>query len=129
MGVGLGAGLGHWQKVSVAAKGWLAAGQAVWLVAASLVGLPAQADPLLDFGLFDVPSQSQLAMKAPVVRWQVRPDAETACAQASPKDGYASRREGCAYWHLASNVCTLVTTAPTTHSQLGHLFLHCLQGK
>lgn len=84
---------------------------------------------MLDFSLFDVPPQTQLVMKNPVVRWLVRPDAETACAQASPKDGYASRREGCVYWHLASNACTLVTSSYTTHSQLGHLFLHCLRGK
>lgn len=102
------------------------------LTLASALALPSgpvQADPLLDFNLFDVPPQSQLVMKAPVVRWQVRPDAETACTQANPKDGHVNRREGCVHWHLASNVCTLVTTSSTTHSQLGHLFLHCLQGK
>lgn len=97
--------------------------------AGALLGLPALADPLLDFGYFDVPTQSQLAMKAPLVRWQVRADAQTACADAQPKDGYASRQEGCVYWHLSANLCTIVTTASTTHSQMGHLFLRCLQGK
>jgi hypothetical protein len=88
--------------------------------ACALLGLPALADPLLDFGYFDVPTQ---------VRWQVRADAQTACADAQPKDGYASRQEGCVYWHLSANLCTIVTTASTTHSQMGHLFLRCLQGK
>lgn len=95
----------------------------------ALLGLPALADPLLDFGYFDVPTQSQLVMKTPVVRWQVRADAQTVCADAQPKDGYASRQEGCAYWQLSANLCTIVTTASTTHSQMGHLFLRCLQGK
>lgn len=102
----------------------------LWIGLLVVAALPARAaDPLLDFAFFDVPQQSQLAMKSPVVRWQVRPDAETACTSASPKDGHAHRQEGCAYWHLASNTCTIVTTASTTHSQMGHLFLRCLQGK
>ena len=99
------------------------------LALAAVLSGPVRADPLLDFGLFDVPSQAQLAMKNPLVRWQVRPDAETACTHASPKDGFASRQEGCVYWHLASSTCTIVTTGSTTHSQMGHLFLRCLQGK
>lgn len=106
-----------------------AAGAAALTLALALPGGPAHADPLLDFNLFEVPPQSQLVMKAPVVRWLVRQDAETACAQVSPKDGHVNRREGCVYWHFSSNVCTVVTTSSTTHSQLGHLFLHCLRGK
>jgi hypothetical protein len=103
---------------------------AVALVFVVLPGWPASGgDRLLDFGMFEVPSQSQLIMKSPVVRWLVRPDADSACNQAGPKDGYASRQEGCVYWHLSSNTCTIITTVYTTHSQMGHLFLRCLQGK
>lgn len=97
-----------------------------------LWGLPlgyAQADPLLDFSMFSVPDPSQMAIKAPVTSWLVRPDAEDYCASAGPKDGHVSRPEGCVYWQLAAGKCTIVTTASTTHSQLGHLFLHCLRGK
>ena len=97
-----------------------------------LAGLPggAQAsDALLDFRLFNVPQGPQLVQKSPVVSWLVRPDAERFCASAMPKDGHISRQEGCVYWQLAAGKCIVVTTASTTHSQLGHLFLHCLQGK
>ena len=97
-----------------------------------LGGLPAgvqASDALLDFRLFNVPQPSQMAQKSPVVSWLVRPDAEGFCAHATPKDGHISRQEGCVYWQLAAGKCTVVTTASTTHSQLGHLFLHCLQGK
>jgi len=92
-------------------------------------GAAVHADPLLDFAMFSVPAPAQLAIKAPVVSWLVRQDAESYCAQAFPKDGYASRSEGCVYWQLAAGKCTVVTTSSTTHSQLGHLFLRCLQGK
>ncbi len=105
-------------------------GRRVW--AGGLVAclpLLAGADPLLDFGLFDVPPGAQRVQSAPVVTWQVQPEAEHFCATVQPKDGFASRREGCVYWQLNPAKCTIVTTASTTHSQLGHLFLHCLKGK
>lgn len=89
----------------------------------------AHADPLLDFRMFNVPDPSQLVMKSPVMRWLVRADAQQHCEGAQPKDGHVSRPEGCVYWHRATGTCTLVTTAWTTHSQLGHLFLHCLKGQ
>lgn len=87
------------------------------------------ADPLLDFTLFSPPEANQRKIVEPVVSWLVRSSPEAYCAQASPKDGSARRPEGCAYWHLATARCTIVTTSQTSHSQLGHLFLHCLQGR
>lgn len=101
------------------------------LLTALWAGTPGgvQADPLLDFGLFDVPPQAQRAQSAPLVTWLVRPDAAQYCATAQPQDGHAIRHGECAYWQLKQGRCTIVTTASTTHSQLGHLFLHCLTGK
>lgn len=100
-----------------------------WLMAVMLLSVSVKADPLLDFALFSPPEVSQRKLAEPVVSWLIRPSPEAFCAQASPKDGSARRPEGCAYWHLASARCTIVTTAQTSHSQLGHLFLHCLQGR
>ena len=48
---------------------------------------------------------------------------EATAASMSDADGEAGT------WHLASKQCTLVTTADTTHSVLGHLFLACLTGR
>ena len=110
--------------------GHCAAGVA--LLACSLAVLPAvvqASDALLDFRFFNVPQPSQLVQKSPVVSWLVRPDAEQFCALVMPQDGHISRQEGCVYWQLGEEKCTVVTTASTTHSQLGHLFLNCLQGK
>ncbi len=100
-----------------------------WLMVAALCAGPAMADPLMDFTLVSPPEASQRKMAEPLVSWLIRPSPEAFCAQASPKDGSARRPEGCAYWHLASARCTIVTTSQTSHSQLGHLFLHCLQGR
>jgi hypothetical protein len=101
---------------------WLFVGSA-WLATAH-----AHADPLLDFKLFNPPVAAQRKIVEPVVTWLVRPDAETYCAKATPKDGYHARPEGCMFYNKQASSCTIVTTNSTTHSQLGHLFLQCIQG-
>lgn len=90
---------------------------------------PAMADRLLDFSLFNPPEASQRRIAEPVVSWLVHPQASGFCQQASPKDGFVSRPEGCVYWQTQASRCTIVTTGQTTHSQLGHLFVHCLQAR
>lgn len=89
----------------------------------------AVADPLLDFKMFNPPEAGQRAIREPVVAWLVKPKAEAYCSTAEPKDGFVARPEGCVYWQVASSQCTIVTDSPTTHSQLGHLLLHCLMAK
>jgi hypothetical protein len=89
----------------------------------------AQADRLLDFSVFNPPEVSQRRIAEPVVSWLVHPHASGFCQQASPKDGFVSRPEGCVYWQTQASRCTIVTTGQTTHSQLGHLFVHCLQAR
>jgi hypothetical protein len=89
----------------------------------------AQTDALLDFRIFNVPQEHRSVRNPLQVRWLVREDAQSHCDSATPKDGHVSRPEGCVYWQIAQGLCTLVTTASTTHSQLGHLYLHCLNGQ
>lgn len=101
-----------------------------WLVhVAVLLALDAHADALLDFSLFQPPVAQERKIAEPVVTWLVRPDAQTFCETAEPKDGFHARSEGCVYWHRKTSSCTLVTTNNTTHSQLGHLFVRCMQGQ
>ena len=88
-----------------------------------------QADVLLDFTIFNPPPLDQRKIPEPVVRWLIRSDAETFCEKAEPKDGFRARPEGCVYWQRQSSTCTIVTTNTTTHSQLGHLFVHCMKGQ
>ena len=94
-----------------------------------LTGSPTMADGLLDFSMFSPPDVSKRRVAEPEVSWLVRPNASSFCQQAQPKDGFVSRPEGCVYWQLHASRCTIVTTAQTTHSQLGHLFVHCLQAR
>jgi hypothetical protein len=96
---------------------------------AMLTSSPAMADRLLDFTLFNPPELSQRKIPEPVVSWLVHPQASGFCQQASPQDGFVSRPEGCVYWQIQASRCTIVTTGQTTHSQLGHLFVHCLQAR
>jgi hypothetical protein len=101
----------------------------VLLWAALLPMSTAMADSLLDFSLFSPPEVSKRRVAEPEVSWLVKPNASSFCQQAQPKDGFVSRPEGCVYWQIQASRCTIVTTAQSTHSQLGHLFVHCLQGR
>lgn len=94
-----------------------------------LISVHAHADPLLDFTRFNPPTVEQRKISEPIVSWLIKPDAQTYCEQAQPKDGFHSRPEGCVYWSRKSSSCTIVTTNRTTHSQLGHLFVRCMQGQ
>jgi len=118
-----GTGLTHWFR-------WACTGAAACLVFLCLALVnAARADPLLDFRMFKPPETSQRAIREPIVSWLIRPKPESFCSTAEPKDGFVARPEGCVYWQVASSQCTVVTDSPTTHSQLGHLLLHCLMGK
>lgn len=89
----------------------------------------AYSDTLLDFTMFTPPTAAQRKIADPVVTWLVQADPKAYCEKASPKDGMLVRPEGCVYWQVRASTCTIVTTNSTTHSQLGHLFVHCLQAQ
>ena len=99
-----------------------------WLIG-MLASSPAMADRLLDFSVFNPPDVSQRRIVEPLVSWVVHPQASGYCQHAQPKDGFVSRPEGCVFWQIKTASCTIVTTGLTTHSQLGHLFVHCLQAR
>ena len=102
---------------------WMAA----WAMALPMVQAQ-PVDPLLDFRFFKVPQERKHMQSPWGVRWLVRADAQSYCQEVSRKDGHTSRSEGCAFWVLGQGQgqCTVVTTDSTTHSQLGHLYLACL---
>jgi hypothetical protein len=88
--------------------------------------LPVWGDPLMDFGVLTAPRQR--AIEEPQVSWVVHPRPLEYCQRTQPRDGSAAWQEGCVVWHKATSRCTIVTASPTTHSQLGHLFLYCIRG-
>jgi hypothetical protein len=83
-------------------------------------------DPLLDFSPVAPPQGDKIKLPQPWVSWLVRPDAAQYCEQVKEQDGFAVWQEGCVYWSKAKPSCTIVTTAKTTHSQMGRLFLYCM---
>lgn len=100
--------------------------KAILCAAGLMTCMHALADPLLDFGFFTAPAQRAIA--EPVVSWVVHPRPQDFCRTTSPRDGSASWREACVVWHKSSSRCTIVTPNESSHSQLGHLFLHCIRG-
>ena len=83
-------------------------------------------DPLLDFSLVMPPQGDKIKLVKPSVNWLVKPDAAQYCEQVSEQDGFSVWQEGCVYWSRSKPSCTIVTTAKTTHSQMGRLFIYCM---
>lgn len=95
----------------------------LWTVTAVWAQTP---DALLDFSPVMPPQADKIKLVQPVVSWLVRPDAAQYCEHIKEQDGFAVWQEGCVYWSKAKPSCTIVTTAKTTHSQMGRLFLYCM---
>jgi hypothetical protein len=83
-------------------------------------------DSLLDFSLVMPPQGEKIKLVQPEVSWLVRADAPQYCEKVPDQDGFSVWREGCVYWSKSKPSCTIVTTAHTTHSQMGRLFLYCM---
>lgn len=98
-----------------------------WLCALLAHAQTQTSDPLLDFSWVVPPAPERHVLTRPVVLWEVRVDAPTRCEQVKEHDGFAVWREGCVYWSKSGPGCTIVTTAKTTHSLMGRLFLLCVQ--
>lgn len=90
--------------------------------------LLAQTDPLLVPQQVTPKPEALRQMTKPKVRWLVDADAQQYCRHVDAKDGYVEFAEGCAYWQIQSQQCTLVTTDQSSHALLGKLFMHCIQG-
>lgn len=65
------------------------------------------------------------------VRWEVRQDVQTFCANAMRLDkstAYFTPPLACAMWNVARSECTIVTGPTTSHLALGHELRHCFEG-
>ena len=98
----------------------------VWSLLAPPGARAQTGDALLDFSPVMPPQADKIKLVQPVVSWLVRPDAAQYCEQVKEQDGFAVWQEGCVYWSKVKPSCTIVTTAKTTHSQMGRLFLYCM---
>jgi hypothetical protein len=96
------------------------------LCLASTLGWAQTRDSLLDFSAVAPTSADKHKLVQPTVQWLIKTDAPNYCAQIKEHDGFAVWQEGCVYWALTPASCTIVTAGRTTHSQMGRLFLLCL---
>lgn len=96
------------------------------LATATAWATPLPNEGLLDFSLVVPPAPEQQVLVRPTVSWEVRADAASHCASLADHDGFGVWRQGCVFWRLSPPSCTIVTTAPTSHSLMGRLFLLCL---
>lgn len=76
-------------------------------------------------------SQDKRIMNTVKVRWEVRQDVQTFCANAMRLDrstAYFTPPLACALWNVARSECTIVTGPSTSHLALGHELRHCFEG-
>lgn len=81
---------------------------------------------------FDALPQNQRIMNTVKVRWEVRQDVQTFCAQAMRLDqstAYFTPPLACAMWNVSRSECTIVTGPSTSHLALGHELRHCFEGQ
>jgi hypothetical protein len=122
-----GVGLGHKLIMLIKAVSWKM-GRLWFGLALSWGGhcMAQSTDSLLDFSLVMPPQGEKIKLVQPEVSWLVRADAPQYCEKVPDQDGFSVWREGCVYWSKSKPSCTIVTTAQTTHSQMGRLFLYCM---
>ena len=75
--------------------------------------------------------QDKRIMNTVKVRWEVREDAQTFCANALRMDkstAYFTPPLACTLWNVKKSECTIVTGPSTSHLALGHELRHCFEG-
>lgn len=80
---------------------------------------------------FTPASTDQRVMNTVKLRWEVRDDVASYCANATGMDkerAYTTPPLACAIWSVAARECTIVTGRQTTHVALGHEVRHCFEG-
>lgn len=81
---------------------------------------------------FEAKASSERIMNAVKLRWEVREDVASYCANATGMDrerAYTTPPLACAIWSVAAKECTIVTSRKTTHLALGHELRHCFEGR
>lgn len=104
---------------------------------ASLLLVACQTMPNTDYvhaselGPFMPAAADKRVMNMVKLRWEVRDDVASYCANATGMDkerAYTTPPLACAIWSVAARECTIVTGKLTTHLALGHELRHCFEG-
>jgi hypothetical protein len=110
-------------------RGWryLAAGLAFGL-SVPLVSMARSSDNDFDFNPITFKVGPHSRIDRPEVTWEVSADPQHHC---QPPDtatrGRGTYSSGCMVWDQVKNTCAIFTTKKTTHAQLGHLLIACME--
>ncbi len=84
--------------------------------------------PDFDLRQLQARDASQRLLHQPVVRWETVSGDYANCPQATAVSDLDLAAQGCAVVNTAQNTCTIYTASRTTHSIMGHLIRHCIEG-
>lgn len=86
--------------------------------------------PDFDFSAIQPKPVQERQIAQPKIQWLVHQTPSTVCQQKDPSASHTyGQHNMCVVWNVEAQSCTMVTTPRTTHSQLGWLFLHCVEGR
>lgn len=89
-----------------------------------------QAKPDFDFSAIQPKPMQERRIAQPKMEWLVHQTPAAVCQQKDPSaTSTYGQHNMCVVWNVEAQSCTMVTTPRTTHSQLGWLFLHCVEGR
>lgn len=98
-----------------------------WPVVAGAAS-PERAETLdFDFSPLPLNNSRHDRINRPVVSWEVTSDPAARCAALAPASQRRHYSNACATWDTAQQRCHIVTTARTTHVQLGRLLVACMR--
>lgn len=83
----------------------------------------------LDFDFSPLPLNSSQhdRIPRPIVSWEVHPEPSQRCSELAPAPRRQHYSSACATWDIKQQRCHIVTTARTTHVQLGRLLVACMR--
>jgi hypothetical protein len=84
--------------------------------------------PDFDLRQLQARDPSQRRLLQPVVRWETVSGGFAQCPEAISANDLDMAQQGCAVVNTAQNTCTIYTASRTTHSIMGHLIRHCIEG-
>lgn len=87
--------------------------------------------PPSEFEPFKTLPVEQRIMNEVRVRWEIREDVVSHCAQTvgmGLEQSNMTPPQACAVWNKSRKECTIYTSAVTTHTVLGHELRHCFEG-
>lgn len=85
--------------------------------------------PATDRNSFKPMPEEIRQMRAPTIKYLLRPDASFYCAQITGNPVTpTSRPMACSFWNIQRQECSIVTLPETAYNYIGHELRHCFEG-